>query len=358
MKKTILLLFLFIGQLLVAQVPSYYNDVNLTLTGLALKTALSNKVKSTHTTLLPYSSSSFDTWDALKLSDVNPLNSSQVLLIYGWENGTDGNVTNDHERGINNTGGNVGNWNREHVFAKSLATPSLTTTNPGPGTDMHNLRPADVQWNGTRGSLKFISGSGNSGTTGGGWYPGDEWKGDVARIIMYMYIRYNGDGSSEAQTQCYPINVGIGTTNSIDANMVDLFLQWNVEDPISTIELQRNPISEARQGNRNPFIDNPALATRIWGGAQAQDTWGTLAVADFKNTAFKVYPNPSNTHSITVSLPNQNNTTISLYNISGQLIQQKKTTSKSEELTNIPSGFYMLKITTRKQISVKKVIIN
>jgi len=352
MKKTLLLLLLFISQFIVAQIPSYYNDVNLNLTGLALKTELSNKVKNTHTTLIPYG------WTAQQAADVNPVNSTEVLLIYGWENGTDGSVTNDRERGINQNGGNVGDWNREHVFPKSLAIPSLTTSNPGPGTDMQNLRPADVSRNSNRGSLKFITGSGNSGSTGGGWYPGDEWKGDVARIIMYMYIRYDGNGSSTAETQCLPKNVGFGTANTTDANMINLFLDWNAADPISDIELQRNPVSESLQGNRNPFIDNPALATRIWGGTQAQDTWGTLAVANYTLKSFEVYPNPSNTHSINVVLNKQNRADIILYNVSGQLIYKHKMTTKKQTINNLPTGFYMLKVSTDTKTAVKKVIVN
>ena len=352
MKKTILLILLFVGQLIIAQMPAYYNNVNLSLTGLALKTELSSKVKTTHTTLIPYG------WDAQKQADLNPQSNTEVLLIYGWESGVDNDVKNDRTRGVNDNGGANGQWNREHVFAKSLANPALTTSSPGAGTDLHNLRPADVQWNADRGNLHFATGTGHSGASNGGWYPGDEWKGDVARIIMYMYIRYNGDGTSETQTQCWPINVGIGTTNNIDNKMVDLFLQWNAEDPVSDVEKQRNPVSETMQGNRNPFIDNPAFATRIWGGVQAQDTWGTLAVATYKNLGFEVYPNPSNNHSVNVILGNENKADISLYNIGGQLIYHQKMTSKKQNIPNLPSGFYMLKITTDTQTRVKKVIIN
>ncbi len=52
-----------------------------------------------------------------------------------------------------------------------------------------------------------------------------------------------------------------------------LFVRWNAEDPVSQIEIQRNNIIEGAQGNRNPFIDNPYLATIIWGGSTAEDLW-------------------------------------------------------------------------------------
>ena len=67
---------------------------------------------------------------------------------------------------------------------------------------------------------------------GAGWYPGDEWKGDVARMIMYMYLRYN--------TRCLPNNVGLGTPSILPMRCSIYFLQWNAEDPVSTLEIQRN----------------------------------------------------------------------------------------------------------------------
>ncbi len=252
---------------------AYYNDVDLNLTGMPLKDALATKVINTHTNTLSYTPG---VWEACKITDSDPNNSSNVLLIYGWENGSDSDVTNDLSRSKSNNGGNVGDWNREHTYAKSLGNPNLGTS--GPGADAHHLRPADVQRNSSRGSLKFVTGSGNSGSVSGGWYPGDQWKGDVARMMMYMYIRYGN--------RCLPSGVAIGTSNSMDANMINLLLEWNAQDPPSVIEDNRNNYhdlatsstissnSNYAQGNRNPFIDEPYLATLIWGGTPALDRWG------------------------------------------------------------------------------------
>ena len=240
-----------------SQIPSYYNDVNLTFTGSILKDELATKIISTHTTYISYTPG---VWDALKQTDVDPTDASKVLLIYGW-NDSDSDITNDRTRGLNNHGGGSGVWNREHVFSKSLANPNLGTS--GPGADAHNLRPCDAQRNSSRSNRKFADGSGNSGITAAGhWYPGDEWKGDVARMMMYMYLRYGN--------QTLPTGVAVGVVNATDSNMINLFLEWNAEDPVSTVELQRNPVLEGVQGNRNPFIDNPAFATQIWGGPQAE----------------------------------------------------------------------------------------
>ncbi|AXT55783.1 T9SS C-terminal target domain-containing protein [Aquimarina sp. AD1] len=262
MKKIVLLLVMGYSLASFGQIPSYYNDVNLSLSGQSLKNELATKVTNTQTNTLSYTPG---VWDALKQTDLDPTNSSRVILIYGY-NDTDGNTTTDRTRGVDNNGGGSTDWNREHVYPKSLGNPNLGTS--GPGADAHHLRPSDVQRNSSRGSRKFADGSGNSGPTSQGhWYPGDEFKGDVARMMMFMYIRYGN--------RCLPSNVGIGTAVSGDSDMIELFLEWNAEDPVSTLELQRNPIIENLQGNRNPFIDNPAFATQIWGGPQAEDRFGS-----------------------------------------------------------------------------------
>lgn len=262
---------------LFGQIQTYYDGIDVSKTGDELFQELSDLLKTTHISI-PYTSGSTDTWDVLTMAEEDPENTLNVLLIYGFDD-SDGNVETDRSRlktETDNGGGESGKWNREHVYAKSLASPNLSTEDPGPGTDVHNLRPSDSKRNENRSNRKFAEGSGSSGTVSlnGGWYPGDEWKGDVARTIMYMYLRYDGDGSKISETQCLPINIGIGTPLAMDSNMIDLFLRWNFEDPVSAFEDQHNTIAEANQGNRNPFIDNPYLATLIWGGINAEDRWG------------------------------------------------------------------------------------
>ena len=272
MIKKITLFILLISSVTIFSQQTYYNEVNLNLTGTTLKEELATKIISTHTRFLFYD----QIWDASKATDVNPNNNQEVVLIYGWENGTDTDVTNDRTRGINNNSGNVGDWNREHVYSQSLGTPPLS--DEGPGSDAHHLRPADTQRNSSRNNRKFTAGSGFSGAqSNGGWYPGDEWKGDVARMMMYMYVRYDD--------RCLISNIGIGDNSNTPDDMIDLFLQWNAEDPVSEIEKQRNDYHENlsnqnAQGNRNPFIDNPRLATRIWGGPEAEDIWGIYTNSD------------------------------------------------------------------------------
>jgi len=267
LKKLLIFSFLFSTSIFFAQ-EAYYNDVDLTKTGIDLKDALAVKITATHTNSLSYTPG---VWEASKNTDENPDNSSEVLLIYGYS----ASGTTARTRSKNSNGGNQGDWNREHTYAKSRGNPNLGTS--GPGSDAHHIRPSDVGYNGQRGSLKFNTGSGNSGSVSGGWYPGDEWKGDVARMMMYMYLRYGN--------RCLPTNIGVGSSAATPDDMIDLFLQWNVDDPVSDFERQRNTYHENTsnnyaQGNRNPFIDNAYLATRIWGGSDAVDTWGIYTSND------------------------------------------------------------------------------
>lgn len=334
---------------LFAQQP-YYNGVNLTLTGGALKTELSNKITITHTSLLTYS----NVWTELKITDLDPGNSSNVLLLYGY-NDTDGSVVNDRTRSKNSNGGNVGDWNREHTFAQSLATPNMTTSSPNAGTDAHHLRSSDVQMNGNRGNRKFAAGSGNAGNAGSNWYPGDEWKGDVARMMMYMYLRY--------PSQCVPTNVGTGSTVALD-DMLTLFLEWNVQDPVSTYEEQRNTRLETSQGNRNPFIDNPYLATVIWGGSDAENTWpGSVSISEQETAnSFLVYPTPSKDGNIHVFFDySEAVKSLTVYNVNGQEVKTiANPVFESNEfiISDLSKGFFVLKAVIGNEVLTKKVVVN
>jgi len=361
MKKIITLLSLISVSLIYGQdgAPAnpYYNGFNWNQTGTALKNALATKITTTHTKELTYS----QVWEALKITDLDPQNSANVLLVYGWENGSDSNVTNDRSRDKENNGGSNGQWNREHIFAQALGNPSLGQI--GPGADAHMLRSCDVQRNGTRDNRLFADGSGNSTTIGSNnWYPGDEWKGDIARILMYMYLHY--------ENQCLPTYVTTGTTATTDSNMPNLLLQWNAEDPVSQYEDNRNTYlggtpsnSNFRQGNRNPFIDNPYLATVIWGGPIAQNRWPNifLSTAEFNlENSISVYPNPSNDGTINIATE-ANLDEINVISVNGQLMQQiKKPTSinTNYSISNLPKGFYFLQLNSNNQSVTKKIVIN
>ena len=341
----------FTFQNLHAQVPEYYDSINFELGGSDLQSQLSSLIINTHTTFIPYTSSwTTDTWDILRISDLEFESSSNVLLIYGY-NDNDGTFITDRTRDVFDTchsSSCIGLWNREHVFAKSLANPSLTTSDPGPGTDVHNLRSADSQKNSQRSNRLFIDSSGNSKVLGEYFYPGDEWKGDVARIIMYMYLRY--------PAQCEPINSATGPVTYAENNdMPDIFLEWNNQDPVSNLETTRNDVIYSYQGNRNPFIDNPYLATMIWGGPDAEEAWGVLSAEAPKQIDFEIKLDLSDSM-VQVHGLNSDPYTITVFNMLGQEISQYKN-SKAIEISSLRKGIYILKVEQSGQQTALKFLI-
>ncbi|MBR5616492.1 MAG: endonuclease [Clostridia bacterium] len=157
--------------------------------------------------------------------------------------------------------GSIG-WNREHVWPKSLGGFG----NEGAGADLHHVRPDDVTTNAVRANDKYgnvtngkdvkgssLVGGAVGGKSGGGYFePLDNVKGDVARICLYVYVRYGGELS-----QCNKI------TNVFQS--VDVLLQWCALDPVDTWEMGRNEVVGAIQGNRNVFIDYPEYAWLLFG---------------------------------------------------------------------------------------------
>ena len=148
---------------------------------------------------------------------------------------------------------------------------------------------------------------------------------------MYMYMRYGA--------VCLPTAVGVGSKEFTEDDMIDLFLQWNVEDPVSDIEVTRNEYHEntsnyAAQGNRNPFIDNPYLATRIWGGNSAEDRWDYYKNTDTEapTTPTNVFLNNITFNSINISWSaSSDNIGVTGYNV---YIDDVLTSQTSSSITN------------------------
>ena len=141
------LFFLFATTLVLAQTPAYYSSIDFSKTGDNLKTQLSTLITNTHVINLPYTATgTTDVWDALSQTDLDPNNSNNVLLVYGF-NDADTDVTNDRTRDVNakcHTSSCVGLWNREHTYARSLRTPNLGTDLAG--SDAPRCRPNPFGW--------------------------------------------------------------------------------------------------------------------------------------------------------------------------------------------------------------------
>ncbi|GHC52998.1 endonuclease [Ulvibacter litoralis] len=344
MKKTTLLLLL-ISFVAFSQQP-YYNDVDITLTGQDLYFELQSKIDN--------ASSSFnygDVRDTMKITDEDPNNTNNVLLIYGYDD--TGSCTTDRSRDKDDFGGTSCEYNREHVFARSNANPTMGSVNNGStgiAADPHNLRPSDQQMNNNKGNKSFAAGSGTAGDVGSGnWYPGDEWKGDVARMLMYMYTRY-GD-------RCLPSLNAVGATQG-STDMLQILLQWNAEDQVNDYEDQRNPYLETAYGNRNPFIDNPYLATIIWGGPIAEDRWGIAGVAENELASVSIYPNPTSEKVWIETTSEFIPETYSIYDISGRLIiEDNITTSEAIDVSNLNSGIYVIEVANSEKKGTQKLIV-
>jgi endonuclease I len=214
--------------------------------GSALRTSLHDIVDD-HTRL------SYDAvWTALKDTDQDPANTANVIELYTG-------------RSISTSlnGGSTGNWNREHVWAQSRGG---FTTSAGPGTDLHHVRPEDVTVNSIRGNKDFdnggtaVAGCTDCWTDGDSFEPRDAVKGDVARMLFYMAIRYEGDdGFSDLE-----MSSTVGTSSSRIGDLETL-LAWSAGDPVDAFEMRRNDRIHAQwQGNRNPFVDHPEWAAAIW----------------------------------------------------------------------------------------------
>jgi endonuclease I len=225
---------------------TYYKNA-IGKSGTSLKSSLHTIISSQ--TKLSYSA----LWDALKVTDQDPSNSSNVILLYSGKS-----------RSKTLNGGDVGDWNREHVWAISHGD---LTTSTGPGTDLHHIRPEDVQVNGIRGNKDFdnggsaVSGATGSYTDSDSFEPRDAVKGDVARMILYMAVRYEGDdGFADLEPDD---TVSNGSTPYI--GRLSVLKQWNDEDPPDAFEENRNQvIYSTYQHNRNPFIDHPEWVEAIW----------------------------------------------------------------------------------------------
>ncbi|MEV7201820.1 endonuclease I family protein [Streptomyces griseoluteus] len=225
---------------------TYYKNA-VGKTGASLKSSL-------HTIISSQSKISYAAvWDALKVTDQDPNNSSNVILLYSGVS-----------RAKSLSGGSTGDWNREHVWAKSHGDFGEVT---GPGTDLHHLRPADVQVNSVRGNKDFddggsaVSGGGGSLSDSDSFEPRDADKGDVARMILYMAVRYDGgDGFADLEP-----NDKVGNGSNPYIGRLSVLKQWNDEDPPSAFEEKRNQvIYDTYQHNRNPFIDHPEWVDAIW----------------------------------------------------------------------------------------------
>jgi len=254
----------------------YYASVNAS-SSTTLRSSL-HAVIDDHTRFAYSSSTGTDTWDILERADQDPANAGRVLDIY-------------KNASIVKAGGGNNFYNREHTWPKSLGFPNDVPSNYA-YTDSHMLMLSDINYNSSRGNLPFgnCSASCSELTTlqtngrggGSGVFPGNSnwtngqifqvwnaFKGNVARALFYMDVRFEGGthgvtGAAEPDLRLTD-NLSLVTASNGNASVaymgsLSVLLQWHQDDPVDANERLRNEVVASYQGNRNPFVDRPEWA--------------------------------------------------------------------------------------------------
>ena len=268
----------------------YYSRVN-TSSASQLRCSLHETIKG-HTAY-PYSATTTDTWDILEIADEDPNNAGRILDAYR---------NRSYIKGSERAGTGTGiTYNREHTWPNSLGFGSATGDKGlpyAPYTDTHMLYLTDTTYNADRGNKPYancaLSGGcgerateANAGFGGGsGVYPGNSnwvkgpdgnsgsfevWghrKGDIARAVLYMAIRYeggvhptNGQGEPDLELTDDRSKIVITSASPAYMGLLSTLLAWHQADPVDNAERERNEVIYSFQGNRNPFIDHPEWAS-------------------------------------------------------------------------------------------------
>ena len=325
--------------------PVGYYDSLEGLSGAALKQALQNIIANPS---VVHAQNYGDVFDVLKVADQNPENNNQVWLIY----------TEQPRSKIDMQTGNsiVGKWNREHIYCQSRGgfTDGTSSTADGINVwlptnaddilaghgDSHHIRAVDGQENSSRNNRNY--GVDYNGPTGN---PGT-WKGDVARALFYMGVRYNALSVVNGN----PADTIVGQIGDLAT-----LLQWNHTDPADDFEMNRNNYIYTWQVNRNPFIDYPSLADYIYGTNYGQPWFSTLSATTFSDLKVFMYPNPAHNY-IKISGLTQS-AKVAIYNMTGDKVLSINYSDGTEIPLNLASGIYAVSISTENQSVVKKLVI-
>ncbi len=359
-----------------AQAPAGYYTDTAGLTGYALKTRLHTIIKNGHNDR-GYS----QLYEGYKTTDKDLYYENDGTLLDLYSEKPNGN---EYTYSLTAPGDRCGNYsnegdcfNREHTVPQSLFNSASPMKN-----DIHFVIPTDGKVNGQRGNIPYgkvntpnwVSTNGtkrgpnvSGGFSGTVFEPIDEFKGDFARTVFYFATRYQDKIPNFDQG-----NILDGTsTRSLQQWQVDLFLEWHHQDPVSQREIDRNNAAFTYQGNRNPFVDNPAWVDCIWAGVCASvDTGGVdTGGVDTNHTAIRqlalqnsidLYPNPASAEFKLYIKDNNKLTGISIVAIDGrQVYTESRNYSSREPLTvniqQLTAGMYFIHIHTEKGTAVKKL---
>ena len=336
----------------------YYQQAN-NLSGDDLKEAL-HQIISNHV-VFPYTATSTDTWDILQLSDQDPDENNNMILVYTGRSQDKGyrDGSGNYSQYENGNGTQSNSWNREHVWPKSHGFPD---DNDNAYTDLHNLKPCDRSVNSSRGTKDFDNGGSQHSeasdclTDSDSWEPADYIKGDIARILFYMVVRY--DPGIDHDNNVFDLElVDYTTPNNNDPILGKLssLLEWHVNDPVDDFEINRNDVIFGFQENRNPFIDHPNLVNFLWGENIGMNWNENLNLTENQPNQPRIFPNP--TTGIINFSNNLENKIIEVFDFKGQFLHKVLIDNSNSLKLNLPSGIYFLRSSDQVGVLNLKIII-
>lgn len=246
----------FQGSLALAAIPANYYDGVDTSSAVALRADVNAIITAGHSQV-GYG----NTWAPLLDMQEDPGDSSAVILIYSGDSRA--KSLQCSSGGCNDGDAFTGDFNREHIWPQG----SFDEDEPA-RSDLHALFLADADANGWRSNSSFdevtgiptYSFGGTIGTTSL-WEPRDAIKGQIARAMLYMDVRYEGPSPIDLVLSDAP-----NTANDQgEQGILSTLLDWHINFPPTADEIARNNAVYDYQGNANPFIDNPGWVNIIWG---------------------------------------------------------------------------------------------
>ena len=258
MKRFISSIFLILLVVCATAQKEYYTSVDGVKGGAALKTALHELIKDHKK--ISYGSGEDKTWGAFYTTDAVVENGKRrVLDMYSAE-----------KRYFGSKGSAVSGMNIEHSVAKSWWGGNQNNAY----CDIHHLNPSDQNANSRKSNyplgeltsvswdngVTFVGKAIVDGKSENAYEPCDEYKGDFARVFMYMFTCYQ-----DLTWEYTWMNYEKSTYPTLKPWAAELLLKWHKQDPVSEKEVNRNNAVYAVQGNRNPYVDYPQLADYVWG---------------------------------------------------------------------------------------------
>ena len=336
---------------LAGQVPAGYYESASGLTGKALQQALHDIIDG-HTTL-EYSA----LWQAFSTTDVKA-DGITVWDIYSDKPGGTPAYTYTiftKQCGTYQKEGDC--YNREHSFPKSWFDDL-----PPMNTDLLHIYPTDGWVNNKRGNLPYgetasatwtstngsmVGPSSVQGYQGTVFEPIDEYKGDLARTYFYIATRYYGEDSQ------WP---GSDMTAGAQPKpwAVPMLLTWHLADAVSAKEISRNNEVYKYQGNRNPFIDDPKFAEKIWG------TLNPVEETREERLSMTLWPNPAQKWlNVSISGYLCSGSVAYIYDTGGCLVQAATVEEGLVTISTaeLPAGIYFLTLSCDGKVSTEAFVV-